>query len=296
MENQSLTGRFGAEIELNAFDMRDFVKNPLAFHELPKGIEHVAEILLGLGLECKIHDWQYNHNPSCWSCKPDSSCGIELCSPVLNEGSKNQLFSVIDAISVDENIHMDERCSFHVHVELSSMDMTSTCASILAWWIKCEHVFVDFASPSRKNNFYCRPIGLMDLFKADEPVSSSSIFSKLSCKHLSANAFHLYHRRRPTLEFRIAEAVSDSKFAEMWIRIILKFCESASAKGMPSDYLWMRPEQVIDFLDLDIELKCWILNRLICNASLGNSECFSPKNREHALIEYRCCLEKHKYQ
>jgi len=280
------TGRFGAEIELNSLDFRDFVKNPLRNGERPAGMDHVAGIVSRLGFSCEIQDWQYNHNPSCWSCKPDNSCGLELCSPVLDEGTKSQLFQVMDAISNDDSILVDERCAFHVHLELSSMDFNDSCASILAWWIKCEHVFVDFASPLRKNNFYCKPIGLTDVFSSDEKVSSDIIFRKLSAKHFSANAFHLFNRRRPTLEFRVAEGTKNSFFADMWIRVLLRFAEVASNRGMPSDYLWISPEEVLKFMNLDGDLESWFVSRLLSNCCLGSSECFSPKKRKHAMDSY----------
>jgi hypothetical protein len=287
-----ITGRFGVEIELNSLDGRDFIKNPLSYGEAPSGINLVADLVSGLGLECKIQDWGYNHNPNCWFCKPDSSCGMELCSPVLSQDNKDQLFSVLDAISAHHLLTTDERCSFHVHVELPSMEMDESHAPILAWWIKCEHVFLDFANRNRKNNFYCRPIGLMDMFNHDECVSSPSIFKKLNCKHLSANSFHLFNRRRPTLEFRIGEGTKDARFADMWIKTILRFCESALRAGMPSDYLWLRPAEVVEFIDLDDSLREWFLTRLALNARLEGSECFSPKNRSHALGNYQSLLRQ----
>lgn len=288
----AITGRFGVEIEINSPDFRDFVKNPLSFGERPAGMDRVASIVSALGLVCEVHDWRYNHNPSCWCCKPDRSCGIELCSPVLDESSKGQLFDVMNAISSDPLVSVDERCSFHVHVELSSPDFAPSSAAILAWWIKCEHVFFDFASPSRKNNYYCRPIGLLDLFSPDEEVAVESIFRKLGQKYLSANAFHFFNRRRKTIEFRLAEGTKDSSFADKWIRTVLNFSERASSIGLPSDYRWLRPEEVLNFLKMEEELEGWFLSRLVSNCMRGSSECFCPSMRSHALEVYDSKLSK----
>lgn len=282
----AITGRFGVEIELNSMDSRDFIKNPLGRGELPSGIERISRIVSDLGFVCQIQDWQYNHNPSSWSCKPDSSCGLELCSPVLDERSRGQLFCVMDAIYGDDSVSVDERCAFHVHIELSDMELSEESASVLAWWLKCEHVFVDFASPLRKNNHYCRPVGLTDMFSADEPVCHKSLFKKLNFKHFSANAFHLFNRRRPTLEFRIGEGTKDSHFADMWTRTLLCFAKAAYAKGMPSDYRWLAPRDVLEFMNLENDLETWFLSRLRSNWCLGSSECFLPKNRRHAVEAY----------
>jgi len=286
MYDSVITGRFGVEMELNALDFRDFVKNPLSSGERPAGMDYVAGVVSGLGFPCDVQEWQYNHTPSSWSCKPDSSCGLELCSPVLDDSSKGQLFLVMDALSEDKSVLVDERCAFHVHIELSSMDFNDSSAAILAWWIKCEHVFVDFAAPCRKNNFYCKPIGITDSFAPDEPVCAKTIFHKLARKHFSANAFHLFNRRRPTLEFRMAEGTKDSFFADRWINILLRFAGRASAMGLPSDYRWMNPEEILKFLDLDGELENWFATRLLDNCLSGSSECFSPRNRRHAYEVY----------
>lgn len=287
-----LTGRFGVEIELNSLDHRDFVRHPLGRGERPSGMEKLAEILSGIGLECEVQDWQYNHNPSGWSCKPDSSCGIELCSPVMDIDSRSQISAVLDSISGDFFISADDRCSVHVHVEFSDMEPSDSVASVLAWWIKCEHVFIDFADPARKNNLYCRPIGLTDLFDSCEEVSSCSILKKLSRKHLSANSFHFFNRRRPTLEFRIGEGTKDSKFVLNWSELILNFSMSACNEGLPSDYLWLEPAEVLEFMNLKGDLRDWFLMRLMKNTELGSSECFSPKNRKHAMDSYESMARK----
>lgn len=281
-----LTGRFGAELEFNSLDCRDFIKNPLKNGESPLGMVELAQIVSDLGLSCEIHDWRYNHNPRGWSCKPDRSCGIELCSPVLDSENEHQLFEVVDAISGFRSVCFDDRCSFHVHVELASMDSAEAASAILAWWIKCEHVFFDFAVPSRKNNIYCRPIGLTDLFSPDEKVFPCDLLKKLSRKHYSANAFHFFNRRRPTLEFRIAEGTLDCFFAKMWTKTILLFCDRALSGGIPSDYLWLPPGEVLEFMRMDSDLEAWFLERLCSNVCRGGSECFSPKNRKHALKVY----------
>lgn len=280
------TGRFGVEIEFNSLDRRDFISTPLLFGEKPSGMDEIFQIIKNLGFDCEIQTWQYNHNPVNWICKPDSSCGLELCSPVIGFENKQSLFDVIDAINSNDFISFDHRCSLHVHLELFNFD-ENAAASILAWWIKCEHIFIDFASFVRKNNFYCKPIGITDLIDSDEEVCPSSLIKKLKHKHYSVNCFHFFHKRRPTLEFRIGEGTKSSEFVKNWIELLLSFAQTSTIKGLPKNYNWLSPKEFFNFLNLDVSLKKWFINRLCKNTLQESSECFSKKNRQHAFLIYK---------
>jgi hypothetical protein len=166
------------------------------------------------------------------------------------------------------------------------MNCDGGLGSILAWWIKCEHVFFDFARPHRKNNRYCRPIGLTDILDSDDPVVPEILFKKLSFKYLSLNTYHLFGRRRPTIEFRLAEGTKDSYFASRWIRLLLAFSRRAVSSGLPFDYTWLSPEEVLNFMDLEADLEGWFLDRLVSNCSAGRSEFFSFPRRAHAMDAY----------
>lgn len=263
-----MKNKFGLEIEINSFDNRDFLNSPLRKGELPEGIHDIVKIINGLGLQAECQSWGYNHNNVNWICKPDSSCGIEICSPVFNYDEIKEIIAVIDALSVDERIKIDNRCSLHVHADIDSLvnfyDSNLIC-SILAWWIKCEHVFVDFAAPNRKTNRYCKFIGQMQLFDHDEAVSTFRAVSKLSDKYLTLNTFHMFNKRRWTVEFRLAESTKDSNFVKNWLSIINCFLESAKSKSVPDNYKWMSHFEVFEFLNLDAQLQNWFLKRLLIN-------------------------------
>lgn len=283
----AITGRFGIEIELNSLDRRDFAKNPLSGGEKPAGIVDLAEAISRCGLPCEVQDWGYNHNLTSWICKPDGSCGIEICSPVMAENELYILDSVMGSVSSAGEFCVDDRCSFHVHLELDRIGCDGDLGAILAWWLKCEHVFLDMAPPARKNNGYCKPVGLTDVVDSGDLVCPEFLFKKLSSKHFSINTFHLFNRRRASVEFRIAEGTKDPRFAAMWVRTLLGFARSATAAGLPADYLWMRPGEVLDFLDLGGELEGWFLRRLLENSSSDCSEFFSSPRRAHAMDAYR---------
>jgi hypothetical protein len=60
-------------------------------------------------------------------------------------------------------IQSDNRCSFHVHIDVSDLSEIKL-ASVISWWIKCEPVFLDSVPAKRKKNQYCQFLGEMDIF------------------------------------------------------------------------------------------------------------------------------------
>ena len=226
--------RFGGEAELNSFDNRDFKVNKLKPDEQPEGIDAIAHIIRKVtGEQTDIMGWQFNHNNSGWICKPDSSCGIEVCTPVLNGwiGLK-KLCQVLDAFSTNPKIKSDQRCSFHVHVDVRDLsdDDNSLLAKVLSYWVKSEMVFLSSVPTPRKKNKYCQQIGLGDSFTTDALESPNEVVKKFGTnKYQTVNTFHLVSGQRKTIEFRIMEsdACLDSFLVKNWVRLLLHFVEMA---------------------------------------------------------------------
>ena len=109
--------RFGVELEYNAFDGENRSKST---NDLPEGIYTIANYLSqGIGKNVEVNKWSYTNNNSKWVIKPDSSCGIEVCSPpVRGLDGCNHLRDAIQQINTCEKINADQRCSMHVHVEI----------------------------------------------------------------------------------------------------------------------------------------------------------------------------------
>ena len=84
----------GVEIELN-----------LIKENLKETIDYACCLVENLGLNCLSQGWSYNHNNTVWICKPDSSCGIEVCSPVLED--LFDLKKVLDVFKSDSKIKVD---------------------------------------------------------------------------------------------------------------------------------------------------------------------------------------------
>jgi hypothetical protein len=242
--------RFGVEIELDATDGRDFAARPLVYGEMPAGYDRVVRIVSDLDMEIQHHGWKHNHNNSVWICKPDSSCGMELCSPVMDESEMDDLVRVMDALAADPALTSGPNCSLHVHVDVSDLvegipESSDSLCSVLAWWVKCEPFMLESVPEARRNSRFCRCIGMTDLFDHEERVVPCLAVSKLREKYLSLNAHHLVARKRNSIEFRVLEGTKDSSLVSSWVGFVLNFVRRASAAGAPENYRWASPEEFI---------------------------------------------------
>ena len=275
--------RFGVEIEIDDFEGRDFLLNPLRPGELPSGVDHVASIVSGLGKEVQVHGWKHNHNNSVWVCKPDSSCGLELCSPVLDESKIHEVSEVLDALRSDEKVRCGDSCAFHVHVDVSEMidgipESSERLCSALSWWVKSEPVFLDSVPDRRKDSRFCRCIGFTDLFSHEEKPVPCFAVNKLKDKYLTLNTHHLVSRKRNSIEFRILEGTKDSSLAVSWISLVLNFVRGASATPIPDDYRWLEWDEVLDMF-LSQEDRLWLLRRIAHNRPSRSSRFWMARDR-----------------
>lgn len=261
--------RFGVEIELDASDGRDFALKPLAPGEMPKGHDLVVKAISDLGLDIEAHGWKHNHNNSIWVCKPDSSCGMEVCSPVLDDGRIDEVLAVVDALDSIKELTSGPNCSLHVHVDVSSMlsgppESSEELCSVLAWWVKCEPVMLDSVPGRRKNSRFCRCIGMTDLFGHEEKVIPCMTVSKLSEKYLTLNTHHMVARKRSSIEFRILEGTKDSSLVREWVNFVLNFVSRSREAGMPEDYRWVSRDEVCDLVESEESVR-WLLKRTMEN-------------------------------
>lgn len=290
--NLDIKRRFGAEIELNAFDDA----NRPVDGSLPEGTYDVAEVVRRATRKpVQIHKWSYDHNNTTWVVKPDSSCGLEVCSPVLKGWlGLMELCSVVDALGKDRRIRADGRCSFHVHVDVSDLG-DKELATILTWWVKCEPVFLDSVPFARKRNQYCQLLAQSEAFERLEDgfLPHDGLIRKLGLfKYYTINTYHYFNAKRKTIEFRImdSECCIDPYICKNWIRLLLLFIERSLSAGMPnpyepgdrwSGYCWLDPRDVFEFLGLAglhelspglMQVEDWFIDRLAENCEDGEDD------------------------
>jgi hypothetical protein len=257
MNQEKNTRSFGVEIEVNAFSENSKGK-------VPDGAEYIVDFIANKTKDKTIfHRCKSDHNNNYWVVKPDSSCGLEICTPVLNgELGIKKIHELIGCISSDEQIKSDERCSFHIHFDVSDLE-ASKLASIICWWIKSEFVFFNAIPDSRKTNQFCKMIGLSNDFKANSFFKDRSLIKKLGkCKYNSMNTFHMCRKKRNTIEFRIVgnNACSNPVIACNWIKLFLFFLNRSLMHGVPkkytrndvfSGYCWLDLKSFFDFMGFD---------------------------------------------
>jgi len=261
------TRRFGVELELNSFDG----ENRPPKGDQPKGIGEIAQIVAKAAPAdgCEIRAWEHTHNNSCWVAKPDSSCGLELCSPPKKgwKGLKD-ILTVVKALHANDKIRSDNRCSLHVHVEVADLDEEQV-AAIVAWWVKCEPVIMDAMPMSRKRNRYCQLIGMNNTFQHDAEYSHTDLINRVGdVKYYSMNTNQYSRGGRRTLEFRTIEGsgCQDAYLVKQWCRFIIHFVEMSAKLRRPQHYhepkneedrynitpwtglVWLDPQDVLTFL------------------------------------------------
>ncbi len=256
-----LKRRFGVELEFNSMDNKlpegDF---------LPSGMLDIAEILKNeLNEKIYVCNWHTTVNNDYWLVKPDSSCGFEICTPILKGfGDLKKLKNVISAVRKYNKIKSDRRCSFHVHFELSSTD-DSYLANIITWWIRCELFFFLMVPNHRKESNYSQILSLSPLFfnnnfKNDFIFDYSLASYIKDYKFYSINLYHFKKSNRKTMEFRIMDysACLNEDYACYWILLLDKFLESCDKNNLvfngmvkKEDLKWLEIEDVFKFLNIN---------------------------------------------
>jgi hypothetical protein len=274
---------FGVEIELNSFDLKSRPDGNLS-GSLPLGTYDVAFLVNKFsGERVFVSKWCNNHDNNYWVVKPDSSCGLEVCSPVLRGlfGAKT-ISQVIESLRKDSRIRSDSRCSYHVHFDVSSLS-SEDLLSIISWWIKLESFFMDAMPIKRKVNPYCRLIAQANIIDSVfSPHDISYFIEKLgTTKYYTLNTFHYHHARRKSLEFRIMDnsCCLNPDDSLCWISLLHHFINCSISSGPPaflnrdpfSGYCWLDPLDAFKFLNFDFEvlsprlsiLRSWLLKRLL---------------------------------
>ena len=266
--------RFGVEVELNTFD--NYIKSDDVSLE-PLGIRHAAEIVKNtLNKNVEVTTWHTTINSDRWLVKPDSSCGFEICSPILKGLSGlNDLKNVIKNLKKDGRFNANQKCSLHVHFELPSRDI-GFISSLFVNWIRCELFFFLLIPDFRKQSRYCQLMGATDIFSNKHTLDKHIIFNKITdYKFYSMSFYHFKKSNRNTVEFRIMDnsACLDCNLVENWILLLNKFMNKSSNNyvfdkdgNLKVPLVWLDFKDVFDFLDLknDKLLFDFIKKRINC--------------------------------
>src|SRR3954471_24683945 len=102
--------RFGIEYEVLAFDGKSRADGG----GQPVGIQIIAMVVhKAVPLDqVDLKGYEHTDNNTAFVVKPDSSCGVEVCTPILKGyDGLTRAVKVADAFRKDEQIKVDQRCS-----------------------------------------------------------------------------------------------------------------------------------------------------------------------------------------
>lgn len=269
--------RMGVELEYNSFDRQSRSNSE---NNLPNGIYVFGDIIKNtLGKSVDINKWHQTNNNDNWIVKPDSSCGLEVCSPPEQPyHALMEIRKVIEGLLSNKSITADDRCSLHLHVEIEDFDENDLCF-LVEKWIQYEHFFFFLTKKNRWLNRYCKPLGFYYEFDSASKITIKKCMEILSeNKYFAINFFHYKKDKRKTVEFRIMgnDACMDVDDAINWCKLILCFVERVKKTNHNLNYLneieYKNIDNVNEFFELhnffqDEEVIMWVISRL--NESLN---------------------------
>jgi hypothetical protein len=267
--------RFGIELEYNAFDNQSRSRSE---NDLPSGIYDLALYLKeASNTNIEVSKWSYTNNNSNWVLKPDSSCGIEVCTPPFRGYHGHKKFTdVLGKFLIHDKIKSDSRCSMHVHVEIEDFTLDNI-AFMVEKWINFELFFFLLTASNRWLNQYCVPLGMSKEFSCEETLSLQTVLNNLAdYKYYSINLYHYMKNRKKTIEFRCMgnDACVNVDDASNWTKVLLCFVDNCSGKKLldPLRIQYEKPSDAIEFLNIenyfkDNQVKLWIISKL--NQSLN---------------------------
>ena len=264
--------RVGVELEYNAWDK---VSRSYSVNDLPHGIYNIAELCVNaLQKNVKINKWHSTNNNDTWVLKPDSSCGLELCSPPQSIFMlKKDLQKFFNTIKNNNIIFVDKRCSFHVHVEIQDFEYYDL-VYLMESWIRLEPIFFILTKQDRWINNYCKALCLCFEHKPkDQEYTKEIVNTVCDNKYYSLNLCNFKKKKKCTVEYRIMgnDACVDFDSAYNWTQLLLNFTNFIKASRSRSNKITS-----MDFLQIDsfieyvkgnesIEMLAWIKKRILNN-------------------------------
>lgn len=203
--------------------------------------------LIGIELEYEgVTDGGLAGAPTLWSAVMDGSLrnnGIEyvLTEPLYGTGITDALSSMAEHVgSIRPDV--SNRCSVHVHVNVSDMDIDQLLTMVLLYLV-FERTIIKYHGTVREDNIFCVPYyrapealnKLITLFSGLDAINASSVGQLLS-------SFNKYHglnigaiATHGSLEFRHMSGTTDMAKVDDWICIIQHL--KRAALEMQVDYM-----------------------------------------------------------
>lgn len=195
----------------------------------------------------EIAGYVHNHNNSEWFCKTDSSCGLEVASPVLH--GPRQLKMACDVLTAIQNagFNYSDQCGNHVHV--STQDFSMEQIKVLSmYWVKIEKVLMHSEPHHRRSNSYCTQSNTRcTTFEPNRAYTPEQVYARLRSGRDAINFAHVHNGK---IEFRFGDMTYDTETIKNRVRFLIWFVDMVKILPAPPNLNWYSPKQVLRLLGL----------------------------------------------
>jgi len=173
----------------------------------------------------------YNHTTqNHWKIVTDSTCGLELVSPILSgkKGMENAK-CIIDCLANIEGVTVNRDCGIHVHVGASDIT-TQGIKNVVLFYAKNQHIIQSILAPSRRNSRWTNTLAnnYGDLTQINSRLngcnSVSEVISAFNGTRYQTVNLQAYSRQR-TVEFRQHGGSLDSEKILNWAHWLITTVE-----------------------------------------------------------------------
>jgi len=172
-------------------------------------------------------DYEELQGETCFGAKDDASItGKEFISPPLS--SDKGLEAIREFCRLAEGFEVDEKCGFHLHIDLSRVSVAGLRRVALAYRLT-QQLWARFVSESRRGNYYCKPLEYAP--STAEGVETredwDSFVDRCGDRYKWAN-WQAY-RAHGTVEIRLHTSTLDPEKICNWVKAHLRFVDWAIA-------------------------------------------------------------------
>ena len=215
-------------------------------------LNRMAEIVYSLtNQSATVRNYGHTHgNHDRWECKPDSSCGTELVSPILKGPAALKIAAEILPGLQSADFCFGTTCGQHVHVEIA--DFSSEQAGILAaYWMKVERFILNGTPVHRRQNQYCK---LLTHFNSNinptQQYAPTHVFTSMTRGRNAINFQNWNATSGGTVEFRFGEMTFDPEVIKNRVRFLIWLVEMCKILPPPQNLKWMTPKETLSIFNL----------------------------------------------
>lgn len=177
------------------------------------------------GISCFSEGYNHDDNENYWKIVHDSSCGLELVSPILSGvAGLHQIEVVCEALN-EVGAKVNKKCGLHVHVDARGLG-SKDIAKVFIGYARYEPLFDALMPASRRQNMnqYCQSIKRAVEHANDFGDDAQWSYDRyISTRYAKVNLESLI--RHGSIEFRQHSGTTDAEKITNWIVLMVGFVE-----------------------------------------------------------------------